>query len=109
MNVLLEMEKKLDSMPLKFEEINSTIDQYLNNLESDNEEELAPRQNKLHNNGIKPPIPKPKRVTFSKKPNGIHYTGTTSGVGALEDAKYFISTEKSPTRKLSFPTATPFW
>ena len=43
-NGVLEMEKNMDSMLLKFEEINSTIDKYLNNLESDDDEELAPRK-----------------------------------------------------------------
>ena len=94
MNVLLEMEKKLDSMPLKFEEINSTIDKYINNLESDDDEELAPRKNKAHNNNIKPPTPNPRRVIFDKEPNGIYDTGAASGFGALKDEKYFISTGK---------------
>ena len=64
MNGVLEMEKNMDSMLLEFEEINSTIDQYLNNFESDNDKELAPRQNKVNSDGIKPPNPNPKRVKF---------------------------------------------
>ena len=32
------MKKNMDVMLLEFEEINSTIDKYLNNLESDDEE-----------------------------------------------------------------------
>ena len=80
MNGVLEMENNMDAILLKFEEINSTIGKYLNNLESNDEEELAPRQNKVQNDGIKPLTPNPKRVTFSKETNGIHNTGSTSGV-----------------------------
>ena len=58
----------------------------------------------MHNDGIKPLNPNPKRVKFSKEPNGFYDIVATSGVGALEDAKYFISTVKSPTNVLSFPT-----
>ena len=49
------MEKNMDAILLEFEEINSTVDKYLNNIESDDEEELAPIKNKVHNNNIKPP------------------------------------------------------
>ena len=35
----------MDAMLLEFEEINSTIDRYLNNLESDDDEDVAPRKN----------------------------------------------------------------
>ena len=38
------MDKNMDAMLLEFEEINSTIDKYLNDLESNNKEELAPIQ-----------------------------------------------------------------
>ena len=82
----------MDAMLLEFVKINSTIEKYLDNLESDDDEELTPRQNKVHNDGIKSPTPNPKRVTFPKETNGIYNTGATSGVGALKDDKYFIST-----------------
>ena len=36
-NGFLEMEKNMDAILLESEEINSTIDKYLNNLESDDE------------------------------------------------------------------------
>ena len=112
----------MDSMLLEFEEINSTIDKYLNDLESDGDEELAPRQRnqtidhqksipitkakKVHNGGIHHPNLNPKRVTFSNEPNGIYDTGATSGVVSIEDAKYFISYGKNSKKILSFPTAT---
>ena len=93
-NGLLETEKNNDTMLLEFEETNSTIYKYLNILWSDDDKELPPRKNGFHNNNIKPPPPNPKRVKFSKESNGIYDTGATSGVGALEDANYFISTGK---------------
>ena len=88
----------MDEMLLEFEEINSSINNYLNNLESKDDKELAPRK-KVHNDNIKPPTPNPKRVTFDKEPNVIYYTNPTSGAGALEDAKYFISTGKKSNKK----------
>ena len=42
-----------------------------NNLESNDDRELAPRENKVHSNNTKPPTLNPKRVTFSKEQNGI--------------------------------------
>ena len=92
------MEKNMDAMLLEFEKVNSTIEKYLNNIESNDDEELAPRKNKVHNDNIKPPTPNPKKVTFSKEPYGIYDTGATSGVGALKDAKYFISTGKKSNK-----------
>ena len=74
----METDKNMYAMLLEFEEINSTIDKYLNNLESNDDKELAPRKNKVHSNNIKLPTPNPKRITFSKEPNGIHDTGATS-------------------------------
>ena len=44
MDGVLEMEHIMDAMLLGFEEINSTIDKYLNNLESNDDEELVPRK-----------------------------------------------------------------
>ena len=113
----------MDTMLLGFEEINSTINKYLDYLESDEDEELAPRQsnkptdvkklspisktNNVHNSGIQSMTLNPKGVTLFKELDGIYNTGATSGVGALKDAKYFISTEKNSNIVLSFPTATP--
>ena len=48
MNVVLEMEGNMDAVLLEFEKINSTINKCLNNLESDDDKELAPIQNKVH-------------------------------------------------------------
>ena len=57
----------------------------------------------MHNNNIKPPTPKPKIVIFSKEPTGIYDIGATSGVGALEDANYFISTVKNSNKCFVIP------
>ena len=46
MNGVLEMDKKMDAMLLGFKEINSTIDKYINNIESDDEKEFVPRKKK---------------------------------------------------------------
>ena len=67
---VLEMDKKMYEMLLEFEEINSAIDKYLDDIESDNDEELGPRKrnqiidhqkssltanaNNMHNNSIQP-------------------------------------------------------
>ena len=91
MNGVLEMKNNMYAMLLEFEEINSTLNKYLNNLESEDDGELVPRQIKVDSGGIKPPNPNPKIVTFDKEPNGIYNTGGMSGFGALEDTKYFIS------------------
>ena len=91
----------MDTMLLEYGEINSTIDKYLNDLESDDEKVLVPRQNKVQKNGIKTLTLNPKRVTFSKEPNGIYDTNTTLVVGALKDAKYFIyNGKKSNNNKI---------
>ena len=69
-------------MLLKFEEINSAINKYLDGLESNDDEEFAPRQrnrtidhqksipiaksNNVQNNGIQPLTLNPKKVTFAE-------------------------------------------
>ena len=45
MNGVKEMEKKINAMLFEFEEINSIIKKYINNLESGDDNEIAP-QNK---------------------------------------------------------------
>ena len=97
------MKKKMDAMILEFEEINSTVDKYIDDLESDDEKELAPQQrnrtidhqksipttkaNKVQNDGIQTPTLNPKRVTFFKELNGIYATSATSSFGSLKYAK----------------------
>ena len=103
-NGLMELEKNMDTLLLEFEEINSAIDKYLNNFESNDDKELLPRGKNAQRQCQ---TTNPKRVAFSKEPHGIYDTSATSGFGALEDAKYFISTRKIPTKLLLLPTATP--
>ena len=38
------MEKNMNAIMLEFEEINSTIDKYINDLEFNDDEELEPRK-----------------------------------------------------------------
>ena len=95
----------MDAMLLEFVKINSTIEKYLNNLESSDDEELVPRKNKVHNNNIKPPKSTPKKDTFAKEPNGIYNTVATSVVGAPEYAKYFISNGKKPNKVFVIPNS----
>ena len=72
----------MDAILLEFVEINSSINKYLDDLESDDNEELAPRQrnrttshqksipneksSNVHNNNIQPPTLNPNRVIFDK-------------------------------------------
>ena len=44
MDGVLEMEKKMDASLLWFEEVSSTIDKYLNDLEYDDDKELPPQK-----------------------------------------------------------------
>ena len=64
-----------------------------------------PRQNKLHNDDIKPPTPNRKKVTFNKEPNGIYDTGATSGVETLKDGNYFITTGKNSNTVFVIPNS----
>ena len=121
MDGVLEMENNIDAMLLEFEEINSTIDKYIDDIESDDDKELAPIQrnqttnhqkssliaktNKVYNGGINPPNLNPKRVTFSEEPNGIYNSGATSGFRTLKEAKYFISTGKNPNKIFVIPNS----
>ena len=59
----------------------------------------------MYNDNIKPPNPNLNRVTFSKEQNGIYNTSATSGVGAPEDAKYFISTGKKSNKPFVVPNS----
>ena len=59
----------------------------------------------MHKNNIKLPTLNPNRVAISKEPNGIYDTGATSGVGELEDVKYFISTGKKSNKKIVIPNS----
>ena len=59
----------------------------------------------MHIDNIKPPTPNPKKVIFSKEPNGIYNKGATSEVGVIKDAKYFISTSKNPKKYIVIPNS----
>ena len=109
-------------MLLKFEEINSTIETYLNDIESYDDKELEPQQSNrtidhqnptpieksynVHNGGIQTPTLNLKKFKFAKELNGIYNPGEISGVGSLKDANSFISTGENSNRSFSFPTAT---
>ena len=117
------MENNIDGMLLEFEEINSTIKKYLDDLESDNDEELVPRQNnqttyhqessliaktkKMHNNGIKPQPSILRESHFQS--NRMGYTTLVQGQEFEHSKTPGISflLAKIPTNILSFPTATP--
>ena len=79
---VLEMDKKIDEILLGFEEINSNIDRYLDDIGSDDDEKLAPLQrnrtidhqksspieksNNVQNDSIQPTTLNPKIVSFSE-------------------------------------------
>ena len=109
MNEVPEMEINMDEILLEFEEINSTIDKYLNNIESDvdDDDELVPRQKKCtatvpnHRDPIlrESNFPRNQMVsTILVQYQYLEHSKTTSISCLLK---------KSPTDVLSSPTKTP--
>ena len=97
----------MDAIIMEFEEINSTIDIYLNNIESGNDEELAPRKTKCT---TKISNHQPPNLRESHLPSNQMVSTTQVQLRELEHSKtQSISFLRviSQTKNNSFPTATP--